>query len=116
MELLALTEQFDDGVGGHLASARQVLQRLHSPYDRAYYAGIISERHAKSLLRTGGIGGPTMAHQLLHEAMGHYAEAEALRQSGNDDPVLRWNACARLLMRDGADVPQVEDRFEPFLE
>jgi len=116
MELLALTEQFDDGVGSHLANARAVLPRLQSAYDRVYYAGIIAERHAKALLKIGGIGAPRGAHELLHEAMAHYQEAETLRQQGNDDAVLRWNACARLLMRDGADERVVEQRFEPFLE
>jgi hypothetical protein len=115
-ELLALTEQFDDRIGSHLAAARAVIPRLHDAYDRVYYAGIVAERHAKALLRVGGLGAPTGAHELLHEAMAHYAEAEKLRQPGNDDAVLRWNACARLLMRDGADERVVEQRFEPFLE
>jgi hypothetical protein len=27
-----------------------------------------------------------------------YTEAETLRPSGNDDAILRWNTCARVLM------------------
>src|SRR5918992_2215817 len=49
--LLALTEQFDDGVGGHLGAAREVLPRLANPYDRSYYAGIVAERHGKAKIR-----------------------------------------------------------------
>ena len=30
--------------------------------------------------------------------MDFFEEAEGKRSSGNDDPILRWNACARLIM------------------
>jgi hypothetical protein len=114
--LLALTDQFDDGVGGHLAAAREVLADLEGEYEREYYAGIVAERHGKAQLRMGGPGSGTGAHQCIHEAMEHYARAEAVRPRGNDDALLRWNACARLLMRNRADVHVPEERFEPFLE
>ena len=42
-------------------------------------------------------GGGHKAHDLLHEAMAHYAKAEAIRPAGHDDAILRWNRCARLL-------------------
>ncbi len=114
--LLALTDQFGDGVAGHLAAARDALGRLQSAYDRAYYAGIVSERHAKARLKAGAPGATATAREHLYEAMARYEEAEALRPPGNDDALLRWNACARLLMRNGAHVRRVEERFEPFLE
>jgi hypothetical protein len=34
---------------------------------------------------------------LLEDAMHHYEEAERIRPTGNDDAILRWNRCARLL-------------------
>ena len=34
---------------------------------------------------------------LFEEAMRCFAEAEAIRPQGNDDAILRWNRCARLL-------------------
>jgi hypothetical protein len=114
--LLSLTDQFEDGLGGHLAEARSVLDGLNGEYERAYYGGIIAERHGKAKLRSGGPGGATMGHESIHEAMRYYALAETLRPAGNDDALLRWNACARLLIRDHAEVPVVEERFEPFLE
>ena len=42
-----------------------------------------------------------------------YERAEALRQPTNDDALLRWNACARLIMRDERLIPGVEEPFEP---
>lgn len=115
--LLALTEQFDELIAGHPAEARGLLPRLHGEYERAYYAGIIAERRGKALLRVGGPGASTVGHECIREAMEHYTQAEVLRPSGNDDAVLRWNACARLLMRDHADMPAaVGERFDPLLE
>src|SRR5271169_2853838 len=53
--LLARTEQF----GGEMtvAMAREVLTQIKGDYERAYYAGIISERNGHAHLRHGGPGG-----------------------------------------------------------
>src|SRR6185503_18127748 len=51
--LLALTDRFEKGYAVGVMHAREVLPRLHDPYERAYYAGIICERQAKSHLRRG---------------------------------------------------------------
>jgi hypothetical protein len=48
--------------------------------------------------------------------MQHYDHAESLRPPGNDDALLRWNTCARILMRNPELRPRREDRFEPVLE
>ena len=40
----------------------------------------------------------TVAVEWLREAMAFYERAEAIRPAHNDDSLLRWNACARLLM------------------
>jgi len=32
--------------------------------------------------------------------MSWYEKAEAVRPAANDDALLRWNTCARLIMRD----------------
>jgi len=34
---------------------------------------------------------------LIQEAMRCFAEAEKIRPAGNDDSILRWNRCVRLL-------------------
>jgi hypothetical protein len=114
--LLALTDQFRDGLGWHLSEARDIIARLDRPYDRAYYAGIIAERQGKALLGGNSPGAAAAAHACIREAMGHYEAAESIRPAGNDDSLLRWNACARLLMRDHAEVAVAEERFDPFLE
>jgi hypothetical protein len=114
MLLLSLTDQFGKGVSA--ARAREVLPKIHSEYERAYYAGIVSERWAESLLRQGAPGAGFVAYESLRDAMGHYELAETLRPHGNDDALLRWNTCARLLMRNRELRPRGAEAFEPAFE
>jgi len=114
MLLLSLTDQFGKGVSA--AGAREVLGRLDREYDRAYYAGIIAERWAESLLRQGSPGAGFAAYQSLREAMEYYERAETMRPAGNDDALLRWNTCARILMRNRELRPRGEEAFEPAFE
>jgi tetratricopeptide (TPR) repeat protein len=115
--LLALTEQFGDEVPRAVSDALTVIERLSDPYERAYYSGIVWERRAKAHLHRGGLGLGPQVYGFLREAMLWYERAEAIRPAGNDDPILRWNTCARLIMRDQRFAPPVEERGEPlFLE
>ena len=114
--LLALTDQFHTDAAAAFGEARKVIERIINPYAHAYYAGIVYERRAKALHQSVPGTGPR-AYEWLREAMTWYEKAERLRPAGNDDALLRWNACARLLMRDPRLVPAIEERGEPlFLE
>jgi hypothetical protein len=113
--LLALTDQFQHGVAGPLGRARAVLPRLQDEYERAYYEGIINERRAKAVLDQGAPGFGVMAYEFLTDAMSAYERAEAIRPSGNDDAVLRWNTCARLLNENRDLKPRGQESFEPLL-
>jgi hypothetical protein len=75
--------------------AQKILGKLRGEYERAYYAGVIGERWAKSRLRDGEHHG--MASGFFIEAMGWYTKAMALAPAGNDDAILRWNACVRFM-------------------
>jgi hypothetical protein len=96
--LLALTDQFSKEAAPYapltIAEASKIVARLRDEYDRAYYTGIIYERRAKANLQDG-----PRAFEWLREAMSWYEKAEAIRPRTNDDAVLRWNTCARLIMR-----------------
>jgi len=96
--LLALTDRFGKGYRISVTQAREVVPRLHDAYERAYYSGIIRERQAKTQLQHGHPGSGFEAYEFLREAMIFYEEAETLRPTGNDDALLRWNACARIIM------------------
>jgi hypothetical protein len=47
--------------------------------------------------------------------MRYYELAEVLRAPGNDDALLRWNTCVRLLKRSPYLRPVREERTEPIL-
>jgi len=110
--LLALTQELDQGISEYAKRARELLPRLHAEYDRAYYAGIIAERQARAFLNMKAPGTGEVAERWLYEAMSSYEKAEAVRPPGNDDALLRWNTCVRMLRRALRSVPTAEGRFE----
>lgn len=92
---LAITDQFTGAITDRFKEAESCFEKLSSEYERSYYLGILYERRAKAQLRAGH-----MAHSLLvsfQNAMRCFEEAEKIRPSGNDDALLRWNRCLRLL-------------------
>jgi hypothetical protein len=113
--LLALTDQFDGDMPTAVAEAWKCSERIADDYERAYYTGIIWERRAKAQLRRTAPGCGPRAYDWLREAMTWYERAEAIRPHGNDDARLRWNTCARLIMRDARLAPASEERSEPLL-
>jgi hypothetical protein len=113
--ILALTDQFGQhrfAVGNN--RPEDLLPRLRDPYERAYYAGVVCERRAKSVF--SGQMGRSAAYDWFHQAMEWYQKAEALRPPGNDDALLRWNTCARIFTHNHDLEPSEEERVEPYLE
>lgn len=95
--LLSLTDQFGHRAGAKLEDAEAVAQEMGSEYERAYYTGIAYERLARVKLEQGAH--LSLVGDWVKRAMAKYEAAEALRPAGNDDALMRWNACARLLER-----------------
>ena len=112
--LLAVTDRFAKGYGVSDTQAKELLGRLKGEYERAYYAGILAERRAKMKLTQGGHASQ-WAYDLFREAMECYEKAEAIRPPGNDDALLRWNTCARIIEKNKL-VPRHEEKVEPPLE
>ena len=113
--LLALSDRFGKGYAVGMLEAGEVLARLRDPYERAYYQGILCERRGKAQLHRGGPGSSFEAYDYLREAMESYEKAEAIRPAGNDEALLRWNACARIIMQNKLE-PRTEERMEMQLE
>jgi len=111
--LLSLTDQFSHGAAQAMERARALLPRFAGGYEQAYYAGIIAERFARRKLRDGHPGAKGLAYGYLHEAMAAYEKAELLAPSGNDDAVLRFNACVRMIERHALSAPPVDDHEQP---
>ena len=92
---LAITDQFIGASSDRYIEAESLFQSLHDPYEQLYYCGLMYERRAKTQLLAG-----YLAHTLkplVEEAMRCFEEAEKIRPHGNDDSILRWNRCVRLL-------------------
>ena len=113
---LALTDQFARHLQPAFDRARALLQHLPDAYQKAYYEGILCERRGKAHFRSGNPMAGTMSFEWLEMAMGFYERAEAMRPAGDDDAVLRWNSCARMLMANDRIRPPVDDATEPMLE
>lgn len=113
MLLLALTDQF--GSGPMLGKAREVLPKIRGQYECAYYEGIIWERLAHSQLRQASPNSSFSAYESFRRAMHFYEQAETHRSAGNDDAILRWNTCARILMRNPNLRQRPDESPEPVL-
>lgn len=114
--LLSITDQFGEELSDGVRRAREVLPRLTDEYKRAYYAGIICERRAKAQLHHAALGAADVAVEWFHEAMGWYERAEAMRPAGNDEAILRWNTCVRMLGRHEPSGRSAPRDYEPALE
>ncbi|CAN5265142.1 hypothetical protein BH20ACI2_BH20ACI2_27850 [soil metagenome] len=85
----------------------EYLNRIGGNYERAYYSGIMYERRAKAVLAKGGVG----AYELFTQAMDCFETAEGMRPSGNDDAILRWNGCARIIRRNNLEPREMPHDF-----
>ncbi|HSR91847.1 MAG TPA: hypothetical protein VLK88_11120, partial [Gemmatimonadales bacterium] len=98
-----------------VARAREVLARLNNEYRKAYYAGVICERRAKAHLALRAPGAESVAYEWFREAMDWYEKAEKLRPPGNDEAILRWNTCVRILTQNPEIAPLPDTTPEPVL-
>ncbi len=96
---LAITDQFAGQASDRYREAEKVFSKLTNDYERLYYTGIMHERRAKSQLNIGRL--PHTLLVVFEEAMRCFAKAEAIRPKANDDAILHWNSCARLLQSRG---------------
>lgn len=97
--VLAMSDRFakDYAVGD--AQIKHYLDQISDEYERTYYTGIIYERRAKAVLGSGNPLAESNAYELFRQAMNWFERAEAIRPAGNDDAILRWNGCARIITR-----------------
>lgn len=104
---LAMADQFCGGVSDRCAEVESIFQSLTDPYERLYYTGLLHERKAKAQLRAGE---PLrVLVPLFENAMACFEQAERIRPQDNDDAILRWNRCLRLLQ----SLPRAEAEKEP---
>ena len=92
---LAITDQFTGKPSDRYADAESAFNKLRDPYEKLYYTGIMLERQAKCQLRTGQL--PHTLLVIFEDAMRAFEKATAIRPPANDDAILHWNSCARVL-------------------
>ncbi len=93
--VLAMSDRFGKDYAIGDARIAEFVTRIKSDYERSYYTGIMYERRAKAVLNRGAAG----AYELFCQAMDCFETAEAMRPQGIDDAILRWNGCARIIIR-----------------
>jgi tetratricopeptide (TPR) repeat protein len=92
---LSITDQFTGNMTDRYSEADAIFRRLTAPYGQHYYLGILAERRAKAQMRAGR---PSyVVEVLIEEAMRQFEEAERIRPAANEEAILRWNRCVRLL-------------------
>lgn len=116
MLVLALTDLHSGVAASGVMRAKECLARITDDYQRAYYNGIVAERRGQALFAGGGMGSGGMAYDSFREAMTWYERAEAIRPPGNDDAILRWNTCARILSGNSHLAPTQDPGYEPAFE
>lgn len=108
---LALTDQFKGELSDRESEAEALFQSLSNEYERTYHCGLLHERRAKAQLRFG-----RLVHTVLpvfEQAMKYFNQAEKVRPPGNDDSILRWNRCVRILQsRMGSEWHKEMDEFD----
>jgi hypothetical protein len=109
--ILSMTDRFNAARPVPPRTAQELLLRLRDPYEREYYAGIIFEREAHARLQSNAPRSGPAAFECFRQAMQRYERAEAIRPPANDDALLRWNSCARMISNN-PDVQPVEETAE----
>jgi tetratricopeptide (TPR) repeat protein len=109
---LALTDQFTGNGSDRYLETEEIFQQLDDPYERLYYAGILHERRARAQLNAGQA--PRSLLALFDHALHFFAEAEKIRPAANDDAILRWNRCVRLIQNPAYEWDSLEQEMVPF--
>jgi hypothetical protein len=107
---LAITDQFTGAPSDRYSEAEAIFQRLTDGYERLYYMGLLCERRVKAQLRAGRAAHTLLP--LLEKALQCFADAERIHPPGNDDAILRWNRCVRLLQSQPDFETEEEVSFE----
>ena len=107
---LAITDQFRGIPADRYSEAEATFKSLADPYKREYYLGILCERRAKAQSRAGRPSHVWVP--LFEEAMKHFEAAETIKPSDNEEAVLRWNRCVRLLQTIPATITEEPISFD----
>ncbi len=109
--VLAMSDRFGKDYAVGDTQTKDYLSRIEDEYERTYYTGIIYERHAKAVLDRDTPLSASNAYEFFRQAMNWFDKAEAIRPVGNDDAILRWNGCARIVVRNKLEPREMDNDF-----
>jgi len=112
--VLAMSDRFAKGYAVGDSQIKDFLAQIADEYKRAYYTGIVYERRAKAALKKEMPGSDSTAYELFRQAMNWFEKAEEIRPAGNDDAILRWNGCARIIMRNKLEPREMAADFADY--
>ena len=101
MLLLALSDQCGEAAAPRWPARSSWPASSRTTTSAGYYSGLVAERRARAHLDGGGAA-PHGAYDWLMDALDYFERAEAVRPAGNDDAILRWNTCVRVLQKQPA--------------
>ena len=113
--LLCIADQFGRKLTERWAEAMEIVETLQGEYDSLYYRGILCERRAKAHYNRRTPQGGCLTHTWLTKAMGYFEQAAEYSPPGVDDAILRWNTCARMIMKHDSIKPLADEDGGPEL-
>lgn len=96
--LLSITDQFKSSMHSKsITDAMKVIDLLKDNYQKDYANGLVHERLASAAIIKGGPRSHYIAYYHLLDAMEWYEKSQKNHPEKNEESVLRWNTCARMI-------------------
>ncbi len=114
--VLSVTDQFSTKFRISLSEALKITAQLKDSYQQDYSKGLIYERQATAALKRATPRSGFIAYEYLRQAMQWYEKAEQKRPEKNEESILRWNACARMIMQYKLKPAPEEKGIQPLLD
>jgi hypothetical protein len=113
--ILAMTDRLTRDYSVDNSQINTYLEKLTDDFQKAYYTGIVYERRAKAILKKGASGSEATVYELFRQAMEWFDKAENLSDDQNDNAILRYNHCLRMINANGIAPPKRSHDFD-FIE
>jgi len=114
--ILAITDQFGSKFKTSLRETLEKTSLVKDDYEKYYCKGLIYERQATTALKRATPRANYIAYDFLCSAMEWYEKAEKIKPRNNDETILRWNSCTRLMIKYKLEAEKEDIGVQPFLD